>query len=106
VLLALSTSCRYCRESASFYRALAQSVDGAEDLVAVFPQGQAEVDDYLRDASVYIHVVPNLALVSLGVSSTPTLMLLSSTGVVQDVWMGRLNGRGQQEVLAKLRGLQ
>ena len=104
LVMALSTKCHFCTESAAFYQRLAQ--ERARNLhlrlVAVFPQASQESEEYLKGLAVNVDDVKQSELASLGVSGTPTLILLNNAGVVEDSWRGKLNDDRQGEVLRRL----
>jgi len=100
LVLALSTTCHFCKESLPFYRDLAGRLVGQIDVIAVLPQPQPEGQSYMRQATVNVKQVVSAGLGSIGVHGTPTILLVDSTGKVINVWVGLLNQKGQQEVLA------
>ena len=104
LVMALSTKCHFCTESAAFYQRLAQERARKLNLrlVAVFPQASRESEEYLRGLAVNVDDVKQSELASLGVSGTPTLILLNNAGVVEDSWRGKLNDDRQGEVLRRL----
>lgn len=104
LVMALSTECHFCTESAPFYQRLAQ--ERARNLnlrlIAVFPQKSQESLEYLKGLAVNVDDVRQSELASLGVSGTPTLILLNNQGVVEDTWRGKLNGDREGDVLRRL----
>jgi hypothetical protein len=106
LLLVLSRDCRYCTESAPFYRSLARETEGRPDirLIAVFPQEVAEGRKYLEDLGVNVHEVRQAAPSSTGAGGTPTLILVDDGGVVKNSWVGKLAAPEESEVLNHLTG--
>jgi thiol-disulfide isomerase/thioredoxin len=104
LVMALSTKCHFCTESAPFYQRLAQerAKNANLRLVAVFPQTSRESEEYLKGLAVNVDDVRQSELASLGVSGTPTLILLNNQGVVETTWRGKLNGDREGEVLRRL----
>lgn len=102
LLLALSTTCRFCAQSAPFYQRVVKE-HGDTKLIALVPQGTAEGHAYLRSLGVDISEVRAVQLGDLGLSGTPTLILADSSGTVADVWVGALPLNKQNEVLNRLR---
>jgi len=104
LVMALSTKCHFCTESAPFYQRLAQECAGNRNvrLIAVFPQTSRESEEYLKGLALNVDDVKQSELGSLGVSGTPTLILLNNEGVVEDSWRGKLNGDREGEVLRRL----
>src|SRR5713226_621241 len=70
LVLALSTQCHFCTESAPFYQRLAQERSKVSNvrLVAVFPQPVAEAQGYLKGVGVMVDDVKQVQLDSIGVN--------------------------------------
>jgi hypothetical protein len=102
VLLVISTICHFCEESLPFYRTLSGDLHGKADLLAVLPQPQLEAAAYLKAAHVEVPQVATAPPSQLGVSGTPTLLLLDRSGKVQDIWLGRLDETRQAQVRSRL----
>jgi rhodanese-related sulfurtransferase len=106
LLLALSTKCHYCSESAPFYRQLVKAVEGQMDvkLVALLPEEINESEQYLKNLDVAINDVKRAPLKQINVMATPTLLLVDNSGTVINSWLGRLTTEEEGEVLSVLRG--
>lgn len=102
LILALSTTCHFCKDSLPFYKALTAKAQGHLDVIAVFPQTEAEGEKYLHDAGVSVNQFVSTQLDTLGVVGTPTLLLVSSGGKIEKVWAGFLDQTRQQDVLTQL----
>jgi hypothetical protein len=105
LVLVLSDSCHFCTESAGFYRRLAQekAESGHPRLIALLPQDVSRGQAYLRKIGVAVDEVRQSALSAVGVSGTPTLIVVDGAGVVKDSWVGKLPPDGETEVLNRLR---
>lgn len=105
LVLALSVGCRYCTESAPFYKRLAQERANFPNirLVAVFPQPVAEAQKYLSDLGVSVDEVRQVRLDTIGVAGTPTLIFADASGAVVASWRGKLPGDKETELLARLK---
>jgi len=101
LVLALSSNCHFCTESAPFYKQLAQS-KGNTHLVAVLPQSLADGREYLENLGVSVDEVKQLSLDKIGVSGTPTLLLVDTSGVVKNSWVGKLSPQQEANVLSVL----
>jgi hypothetical protein len=99
-VLVLSTGCHFCQASLPFYRELASKSQGQLDMLAVFPQPQTEAQAFLQNASVTTTQVISASLDSVGVSATPTLLLVDGTGKVQAAWIGLLDEKRQQQAFS------
>jgi len=106
LLLVLSKDCHFCSESAPFYQRLVRDLEGKDGirLVAVLPQDVSEGRKYLDGLGVSINEVKQSNLESLGVSGTPTLIMVNSEGAVTDSWVGKLPPDKESEVLGRLQG--
>lgn len=104
LVMVLSTSCRYCTESAPFYQRLAREKSGRDDvgLVAVLPQGVEESRKYLDANGVAVTDVRQAQPGAVRVAGTPTLIIVDSAGAVVDSWVGKLPPDKEQEVLNRL----
>lgn len=104
LLIVLSADCRYCTESAPFYRRLAQAKAerGEARLLAVLPQSTEESMKYLGTHDIKVDEVKQAALGSINVRGTPTLVLVDNEGVTQEVWVGKLPPEREEEVLSRL----
>lgn len=92
VVLALSTNCKYCKENAPFIRELARAFDNSTSkakLLVVMPQTEIEASQYLRDElSLTLPFVSSFSLEASGIRGTPTVITLSSSGIVTGEWLG------------------
>jgi Redoxin len=91
VVLALSTTCHFCSESGPFYQKLEQQKGGNVGLIAVLPQPVEDGRKYLNKLSVKTTDVVQASLSSIGVSGTPTLLLVDKNGAVTASWVGKLS---------------
>lgn len=102
LLLAVSTTCHFCTESGPFYQHIVKE-HGDTQLVALVPQQVDEGRQYLKKLGVEIDQIRQIQFNSLGVQGTPTLLLINSEGVVENLWLGRLRGDQETEVLSELK---
>jgi hypothetical protein len=102
LLLALSTTCHFCTDSAPFYQRLSKD-HGDTRLVAVFPQDSGEGQRYLSTLGVKIDEVEQASFVDLGIGGTPTLILVDSGGKVINKWEGALPPTTEREVIGQLK---
>jgi hypothetical protein len=98
LVLAISTTCHFCNDSAPFYKDLVAKSQGRLRIVAVLPQPLSEAQPYVRDAIAPSVQVVSSRLDSMGVTGTPTLLLVDSNGKVQQAWVGKLDDQGQRQV--------
>jgi peroxiredoxin len=101
VVLVLQEGCRFCTESADFYKALVQQTkDKGVSVTAVLPQDRDVARKYLDKLQLSEINTKQSALNSLDVSATPTLIVANDKGQVEKVWVGKLPSEKQNEVLA------
>jgi len=101
LVLALSTGCHYCTDSAPFYRQLA-SIPRSTRLIALLPQPIAESRDYLRSLGVTVDDVKQVQFSSIKINGTPTLLLVNANGLVTKSWIGKLAEDQQKDVLKEI----
>jgi hypothetical protein len=71
---------------------------GRLKIVAVLPQPLAEAESYVRQSIAPSVQVISSRLDSMGVTGTPTLLLIDGNGKVQQAWVGELDDKDQQQV--------
>jgi thiol-disulfide isomerase/thioredoxin len=98
LLLALSTTCHFCSESAPFYQKLQREKRDNVRMVALLPQPLAESHAYLEKLGIKLDDVTQGPLSAVGVSGTPTLLLIDSQGAVLQSWVGKLSETAAEEV--------
>ena len=102
LVLALSKNCRFCTESAPFYQQLSKS-KGNTHIVVLLPQSVEEGQEYLEQLGVSVDEVKQFSLEKIGVSGTPTLLLVDTAGVVKNFWVGKLSPEQEANVLSVLK---
>jgi thiol-disulfide isomerase/thioredoxin len=103
LVLALSTNCHFCTESAPFYRRLVKAAEEKNvRTVAVFPQSPAEAMSYLVTEAVKVDSVQQSPLLDIQVSGTPTVLLVNENGEVKAVWFGKLQAEREKDLLGRL----
>jgi hypothetical protein len=106
LVLALAKGCRFCEQSAPFYRRLAGELAGRQDvrLVAVFAhETQGEAKEYLDSLGVPVAEIEQAPLHAIGARGTPTLILADNTGKVMESWIGSQNDDKEAELLNRFR---
>lgn len=103
VVLALQTTCRFCHESAPFYKRLIESAKGKNiKFVAVFPQTVEESTAHLNQLGLIGLEVKQVPISQLDASGTPTLILTNGKGEVTNYWVGKLTPDKETEVINKV----
>lgn len=104
LVLAISTQCHFCNDSAPFFRKLAVEAGKDVKLLAVLPQPVTEARQYLAGEGVHVDQIKQAALGTIGVRGTPTMLLVDEAGTVTNVWVGELQPDRQNQVLSVLTG--
>jgi thiol-disulfide isomerase/thioredoxin len=102
LVVAMTTSCIYCKASAPFYRRLLAGVPTGIRTIAVFPEQNDIARTYLQDSLdlTFNGVVQHLQ--GLRVTVTPTVLVLDENGTVKAAWVGLLKPDGEREVVEAL----
>ena len=103
LVIALSTTCRFCKESADFYQRLIADRQLLEKvrIVAVFPQPVEEGQAFLQALGIPNVEVKHSGLNEIGVDGTPTLLLVDESGKVVDSWVGKLASGQERTVVTR-----
>lgn len=105
VVLALSTQCHFCQESLPFYRDLTASkavTSNRVAVVAIFPQQLPEAQAFINAGKIQPSTVLSMPLQTIGTSSTPTLLLVNHSGIVERLWVGVLSSSQRNDLLSEL----
>jgi hypothetical protein len=102
LLIAISSTCHFCQESQPFYRQLANTPGVTANLVAVLPMPQRDAENYVHSTIASSLQVVSASLDTMGVNSTPTLLLVDGKGKVERAWIGKLDDAGQKQVQSQL----
>jgi hypothetical protein len=104
VVLAISTTCHFCNESASFYRDLVSECRRRNvPTIALLPQPVAESESYLQERQILVDDVRQAQLPDVQIYATPTVLIVDRRGIVQRAWVGKLPPERENEILSKLR---
>lgn len=72
-------------------------------MVALLPQPPMESRAYLDKLGIKLDDVTQAPLSAVGVSGTPTLLLLDNQGAVLQSWVGKLSETDAEEVRSQVR---
>jgi hypothetical protein len=105
IVIAMTTTCVFCRASGPFYRNLlrtARSLPEGVRAIAVMPEGRDAAGAYLQNSLTltFDDVVQNLP--GFAAKLTPTLLVADEQGVVKGAWIGVLKPAGEDEVMTAL----
>jgi thioredoxin-related protein len=104
LLLVMSDGCRFCAESAGFYKKVIQeAAQSNTSLIAVFPENADNTQNYLKSLDLPIKETRQISFEAINVQGTPTLIFVDSKGVVTNSWVGKLPPALEEEVLNKVK---
>jgi hypothetical protein len=106
LVLALSKNCHFCQESVGFYQKLTAFKNSSPQglrMVAVLPEKQEEAEIYLREHRIGVDEVISMEVTKLGVSGTPTLLLLDGENKLEELWVGKLDESEESQVIERLK---
>jgi hypothetical protein len=109
LVLAMRKDCHFCEESIPFYKSLVQASakqqGRAVQFVVVTTDDDETAAHYLRERDLSVEQIVSLSpgkMSTLKVPGTPTLILTDRTGLVEAVWIGKLTGDQEADVMATL----
>lgn len=103
VVLFVHSQCQYCTDSMPFYARLASIKGPGGRLIAASREDQERARTYLDRHQVRVDAVVSIGkLDDARFAVTPTVVAVSSAGIVEGVWTGLLDATRQREVQAAL----
>lgn len=101
LVLALSSACHFCSESAPFYKRLARQIQQQSDvqIMAILPQPVEAGRAYLDGLGISIDDIRQVRFSDVPIPGTPTLLLVNPKGEVEKAWIGKLTPDVESEVL-------
>lgn len=104
MVVALHEQCPFCTQSAPFYKRLVEKASGNKNLqlIAVLPHDPGNARKYIDSLGVAFSDVKYSELRKIGVSATPTLILLDGDGAITASWVGALSVDQENEVLRRI----
>jgi rhodanese-related sulfurtransferase len=106
VVLALSTSCRFCSANAIFYTELIEAVSKDQRLrvIAIFQEGEERGREYLKSLGIHLKDVYQAKFRKLNIREVPSVVTINSSGEVISSQAGYLKREDQIELLSKVTG--
>lgn len=102
ILIVMDMQCRFCLESIPFYNHLAQlpaTARGATRLIAIFPNEEDEVKEYVRQNQLQIDTVSGIDTGTPNIVGTPSIILVDRSGKILDFWTGKLSAETESQVI-------
>lgn len=106
LVFGLQTTCHFCTDSAPFFRKLVRSIPKDMRTIAVLPQTHEAAKRYLDGLGIRVDSIQQAPLAAIGITGTPTLLLVNKLGIVKNAWVGELDSSGQSSVLSEVEGDQ
>ncbi len=95
--------CGYCTKSMPFYKSLTEIQPKINTkLVVVSIDDTNTTKTYLAENGIEFNEIHQANLGSIGVTGTPTLLLLNNKGEVSNSWVGKLTSDEEKEVISQL----
>ncbi len=98
LLIAMSTTCSFCKASIPFYKRLESRPNHGAKVVPVFPQDGDQVQNFEREEGLSLPFKSNIELDRMGIVGTPTVILVDPWGHPQKTWTGLLNHTDEEEI--------
>ncbi len=107
LVVAVSPTCHFCNDSMPFYKKLIdeRNQKGSQvKVVAAVPaeEAKAEESQKFAGAGATPDSMVQLDFSAIKVPGTPTVLLVDNNGKVLDVWVGKLDEKGEEKVLEVL----
>jgi len=102
LVIAIRRGCPYCDASMPFYRRLSEQEKNSAlraHLLVVMPNNASSGGSFLEKENLEVQAIFGQELQALNVSGTPTVLLLDSSGRVEQTWVGQLTPRMEKDVL-------
>jgi hypothetical protein len=105
VVIAVSSTCEFCGDSAPYFREIADIADSRTDLQVVVAGVEApdRLAEYVRQNHLGSVAIATVARGSPLVRFTPTVVVVDASATIRGSWLGRLDENKTREVLNTLR---
>ena len=104
LILFLNRECKYCTESAAFYKRLVSEGVSRVNVIVLFPHDARSGREYLSQLGLSVSDVRGDIRPPWRRLRTPSLILCDSKGIIKHVWIGKLSVSEEQDVLLRLGG--
>ena len=71
--------------------------------MAVLTESVSEGQRYLAERGIHASDVRQAFLSGVGVSGTPTILLVDDSGIVRRLWVGKLSAEDEEKAIAVIR---
>ncbi len=94
----------FCTESAPIFQQLSQKSGKTFKIVAVLPESVSASHQYLEGHGAHVDQIKQMPLDKIGVTGTPSMLLIDSSGRVKQTWFGKLPADEQAQALTSIVG--
>jgi hypothetical protein len=103
LVIALSSHCRFCIADAPLYRQVTNdSLSNKLNIVVISSDDSDSLHRFLQQNSIHADKILLQPLSSIGVTSTPTLLIVDSQGIVRATFIGQLDQSRQTALRERL----
>ncbi len=107
LVVAVAPTCHFCTESMPFYKRLLEERDqkgSKTKVIAAVPREEARAEEQrtMDSAGVKPDAMVVVDFQNIKVPGTPTILLVDNEGKVLDVWVGKQDSSGEDEILKTL----
>lgn len=102
LILAISTHCHFCAESVPFFQRIRERAGDKIVTAVVLPETVEEGQRYVAERQIRATEVRQVSLAGLGAGGTPTILPVDDSGIIRNIWVGKLDAGGQDKVLSIL----
>lgn len=106
LILYLNSGCRFCTESMTFYRAIADELKTrrhAVQVVAIAIESEVAIQTYLTQYGVRVDKAASVTGSEWSkLRATPTILIVDHQGIVEKAWVGKLPNRDEADVRTAL----
>ncbi|HKQ76606.1 MAG TPA: hypothetical protein VJ810_23125 [Blastocatellia bacterium] len=107
LFLVITEKCHFCTSGMPFYRQLAEMRNGQNKfkLVVITTGRGDEGKRYVNSLGITIDEIKQVTDKTIGIVRVPSIILANSSGIVTDIWTGKLTSVQETEVLDRLKGV-
>jgi len=102
LVVAVNSVCRYCTDSMPYYKEIADAKLKGVRIVVVSPDPIETTRQYLENFKVSADQIVQAPLVPLGITATPTLLVVTQDGALEQRLRGKLDDQQESALLVVL----
>lgn len=105
VVLAITSQCPFCLRSLPLYRKLDKAIRASRPDISLFvvsSEPRTTMEAFLEDEQIKTKRVFHSSLGALGITATPTALIVDRSGIVRHVFVGQLDEAKERELFVQL----